>query len=101
MLYKIKQILHTGTCGDFGTERTDGRYPKRIGRVVEIDSNKLQVDRSMVIRYVRESDGTPIEGLYLFTSYIISISENINKLKVTTLNSIYIFERVQEDGKFL
>ena len=44
MLYKIKQILHTGTCGDFGTERTDGRYPKRIGRVVEIDSNKLQVD---------------------------------------------------------
>ena len=55
----------------------------------------------MVIRYVRESDGTPIEGLYLFTSYIISISENINKLKVTTLNSIYIFERVQEDGKLL
>lgn len=37
MLYKIKQILHSGTCGEFGMEITDGFYLKRIGRVVEIN----------------------------------------------------------------
>lgn len=94
MLYKIKQILHSGACGDFGMERTDGRYPKRIGRIVEIDSDKIQLEEPMVIEYVKEPDGTPIEGLYLYTSYVVSTSKGINTLKVQTENSVYIFERM-------
>ena len=28
--YKIKEILHSGSCGVRGTKRTDGSYPLRI-----------------------------------------------------------------------
>lgn len=43
MLYKIKSIKHNGTCGERGTERTDGRYPLRIGRVVKLNIDDIEI----------------------------------------------------------
>lgn len=98
MLYTIVSIKHSGACGKRGTERTDGRYPLRIGRVV-----KLNIDEyPLVIRYVKDSDGTPMKFSFLKTSYVTSvncagkISCNSLFVVVETENSIFEFERVAD-----
>ena len=96
--YKIKEILHSGSCGIRGTKRTDGRYPLRIGRTVDIDVTKLTEDAPMIIRYVSDSDGTSLEGLVLYTSHVISITVKVTEVIVETENSIYVFERIWKNG---
>lgn len=48
MLYKIVSIKHSGTCGKRGTERTDGRYPLRIGRVVKLNIDDIEIGCPLV-----------------------------------------------------
>lgn len=72
MLYKITSIKHSGTCGERGTDRIDDRYPQRIGRVVKLDIDYIEIGYPLVIRYVKDSDGTPMKFSFLKTSYVTS-----------------------------
>ena len=77
MLYKIVSIKHSGTCGKRGTERTDGRYPLRIGRVVKLNIDDIEIGCPLVIRYVKDSDGTPMKFSILKTSYVTSVNSAV------------------------
>ena len=97
MLYKITKITHTGTCGEKGTERTDGRYPQRIGRIVEMKYDSIKAGIPMTLDYVRDSDGTPLRFKYIRTSDVISKNKNNNKVVITTRNSVFEFEEYEEE----
>lgn len=99
--YKIKNILHSGSCGVRETKRTDGRYPLRIGRIVELDVNKIIRNVPMIISYVCDSDGTSLEGLVLYTSRVVSITVKVTEVTIETENSIYVFERMWKSGELL
>lgn len=85
--YKIARITDRD-----GIDRTDGRYPKRIGRTCNKPFARLGL--RMEIEYVAEADGTPYLGKVLYTSNVIQVIEVGNKLTVTTQNSVYHFEKV-------
>lgn len=102
MLYKIASIKHSkGTLK--GLDRQDDRYPLRIGRLITLDINDIMIDFPLIIKYVRDSDGTPMRNLVLRTSFIKSfeyIKDNngdIDCINVVTENSIYEFKRVDDE----
>lgn len=111
MLYKIKSIKHSGTCGERGTERTDDGYPQRIGRVVKLDMNYIEIGYPLLIHYIRDSDGTSLihsDGTSMRFSLlktsniknciIIDDLEGIVKyIMIETENSIFEFERVDDE----
>ena len=99
MLYKIKSIQHSGTFGERYSERTDGRYPDRIGRIVYIDVKNIEYNRPLIIWYIKDSDGTPMRMKYLKTSHVKGFGLNgVTKyLTVETENSIFEFEKIYED----
>ena len=105
MLYKIKSIKHSGTCDERNTDRTDGRYPLRIGRIVNLDVDYIEIGLPLVLRYVKDSDGTPMKFSLLKTSNVVEVTSvgelGINPLRVIveTENSIFEFERVEEDNE--
>ena len=101
MLYKIESIKHSrGTLK--GLDRQDDRYPMRIGRIISIDIDDILIDFPLIIKYVRDSDGTPMRNLVLRTSFVKSFEyikdENgvINWINIVTENSIYKFKRVDD-----
>lgn len=57
MEYKITKITHSGTKGERGQDRTDGRYPMRIGRTVELDLDRVKLGKPMIINYLKNADG--------------------------------------------
>lgn len=97
-IYKIKSITHSGSKGNRGIARTDGRYPLRIGRTVEIDLKNLVEGIPLIISYVRDEKGNDYRGYYLKCSSIQSIHIVSEKLfTVETNNSIYEFEKSEEN----
>ena len=91
--YKNKSIPHSGTFGARGFERTDGRYPMRIGRIVKMDLDKLQVGNVLVLNYVKDEHGKDYSGKYLRCSIIQGIHAVSSDLFcVETNNTIYEFE---------
>ena len=103
MSYKITSIKHGGTYSERDTERQDGRYPLRIGRIVNLDVDYIEIGYPLVIRYVRDSDDTPMKFSLLKTSNVVSVN-SVGEIKcdplfvvVETENSIFEFERVGED----
>ena len=103
MLYKIKSIKHSGTCGERGTERTDDGYPQRIGRVVKLDMNYIEIGYPLLIQYIRDSDGNSMKFSLLKTSniknYIITddLEGIVKYIMIETENSIFEFERVDDE----
>ena len=106
MLYKIKSIKHSGTCGERGTERTDGIYPLRIDRIVELNIDDIKIRYPLVIRYIRDSDGTPMKFSFFKTSDVKNVKsyfvtddlEGIVKyIIIETENSIFEFVRVDNE----
>lgn len=103
MLYKIKSIKHSGTCGERGTDRTDDRYPQRIGRVVKLDMNYIEIGYPLLIQYIRDSDGTSMRFSLLKTSniknYIVTddLEGIVKYIMIETENSIFEFERVDDE----
>lgn len=87
--YRILDILHSGQRGKRGTTRTDGRYPLRIGRVVELDVNNLVIDIPFILNYIKDENGEDYRGYYLQTSRIVNWTLNKNILCIETENSIY------------
>ena len=69
MLYKIESIKHSrGTLK--GLDRQDDRYPMRIGRIISLDIDDILIDFPLIIKYVRDSDGTPMRKLVLRTRFV-------------------------------
>lgn len=95
MEYKIIRIQHTGSCGERGEDRTDGEYPTRIGRTVELDPEHISIDLPMLLMYIKGSDGTDIHGKYICTSRVKNVNADESKVVVETWNSIFTFERVE------
>ena len=102
MLYKIASIKHSrGTLK--GLDRQDDRYPQRIGRIISLDIDDILIDFPLIIKYVRDSDGTPMRWMILRTSlvksfeYIEDKNGDIDCINVVTENSIYEFKRVDDE----
>lgn len=94
MEYKITQILHTGTCGESGTERKDGRYPLRIGRTVDLVLENIRVGYPMYLEYLKDSDGSDMLFKALITSRVKDVKTENNLVVVTTRNSIFYFRKM-------
>lgn len=91
MLYKIVSIKHSrGTLKRL--DRQDDRYPMRI-----------LIDFPLIIKYVRDSDGTPMRNLVLRTSFVKSFeyikdkNGDIDWINIVTENSIYKFKRTEDE----
>ena len=103
MLFIIKSIKHSGTCGKRGTERTDDGYPQRIGRVVKLDMNYIEMGYPLLIHYIRDSDGTSMRFSLLKTSnvknYIVAddLEGIVKYITIETKNSIFEFVRVDDE----
>lgn len=103
MLFTIKSIKHSGTCGERGTERTDDGYPQRIGRVVKLDMNYIEIGYPLLIQYIRDSDDTSMRFNLLKTSnvknYIVSddLEGIVKYITIKTENSIFEFVRVDDE----
>lgn len=102
MLYKIESIKHSK--GELkGLYRQDDIYPIRIGRIINLDINDILIDFPLIIRYVRDSDGTPMRWMILRTSpvksfeYVKDKNGEITCINVVTENSIYEFKRLDLD----
>ena len=103
--YKIIKITDLN-----GNDRTDGRYPIRIGRTCMIDLDDINKNLPMYIDYLKDADGSDYSDNYLMTSRVQSaeveeITDGLQvlfgltgdycrkRLVVTTLNTIYTFEQ--------
>lgn len=84
---KIKDIRLKRTS----ETRTDGRYPQRIGSNVEFYVQP-SIGNVMILLYVADNQGNKKEGI-LRTSLIDSIIENKTEIIITTINSVYYFEK--------
>lgn len=94
MEYRIKSIKHSGRKGIRGTDRTDGRYPIRIGRTVDMDFEYIYPGVSMWLNYVKNSDGSDYSNKMLLTSKVVDIEkQNEDIVIVETINSIFEFEK--------
>lgn len=103
MLYKIVSIKHSK--GELkGLDRQDNGYLIRIGRIISLDINDILIDFPLLIKYVRDSDGTPMRWIMpLRTSFVKSFkyvkdnNEDVTYINVETQNSIYEFEKVDDE----
>lgn len=73
-----------------GNDRTDGRYPLRIGRKCNIDFENLYISLPMSIEYAPDA-GEDYRGI-LHTSNLIDYGYINNQFVAKTLNSIYYLE---------
>jgi hypothetical protein len=90
MFYKITQILHNGTFGKYGTERTDGEYLARKGRIVEVVFRNIKVGIPLILHYVTDEEGNACTGKYLISSPVNDFYIGADHvLRITTRNSIY------------
>lgn len=96
-LYRIKSISHSGTLGTRGLSRQDGRYPRRVGRIVNLDLDKLDVGVPLTLDYVKDENGNDYSGYYLHCSTIQGIHFVSDKVGcIETRNTIYEFEKVSD-----
>lgn len=97
-LYKIKSIRHSGTMGTRGLPREDGRYPKRVNRIVRLDVDNLQVGTPLTLYYVKDENGNDYSSYYLHCSTIQGIHFVLDKVGcIETRNTIYEFEKESEE----
>lgn len=95
--YKIKSILHSGRKGKRGTPREDGRYPLRIGRIVELDTKYLKEGIPLILDYIKDENGNDYRGYHLICSTIKDWDYVYdNRIRIETNNSIYELEEVNE-----
>lgn len=90
MRYKITRILHSGTRDIRGTDRKDGRYPTRIGRIVDFDISDLEVGRPVFMPYVGTTS-------FLQTSSVVGIHSVFDNIVcIETINSIFELQKVED-----
>ena len=97
MYYKIISIQHNGKSGKRGRERSDGRYPYRIGRVVDFEPRYLKKGIPLVLPYVYDSDGSYCRGKYTKCSNISDVwMDGKDTLLIETSTSIYVLQKTPE-----
>lgn len=84
-MYKIASITQNGV------NRTDGRYPLRIGCTGQI--RRCIVGFSLWFQYDKDSNGNPKDGT-LATSNVQDVWIGDGRVYVNTINSEYIFEEI-------
>lgn len=82
-----------------GNPRLDGRYPLRIGRYC--DEPAAYIGAAMGVYYIANADDSDYSDKMLTTSKVVRICYDINQITITTLNSIYHFEKVKIDETLL
>lgn len=96
--YKIKRVLHTGVDGERNIPRTDGRYPMRIGRIVQFSEANIIINEPFWLRYVCDENGNDYNGMVKRTSYVVGyeITRDDQKeyVRLETYRTIYEFEEV-------
>lgn len=96
MKYKIINISHTGNSGKRDETRKDGRYPLRIGRIVDLDVQQIRVGKPMNLNYLLNADGSDYSKKHLTTSPITNLNKMERKLIIETVNSIFEFEKIED-----
>ena len=95
--YKIKSILHNGNIEKRNIPRTDGRYPLRIGRIVELDTKDIVTGVPLFFHYIKDENGNDYSDFYLQTSMVKDWDYVFdNRIQIETRNSIYELEEVDE-----
>lgn len=89
MEYRIKSIKHSGRKGLRGTNRTDGRYPDRVGRVVELEPTECEIGFPFMLSYIRLADGSDYSNMCLRCSRLVKITDTGDTVIVETNNTIY------------
>ena len=74
-----------------GEKRTDGQYPLRVGCTG--DFLMFDVGFPILFRYATDANGDKKDGM-LKTSTVTRIVSERRRHEVTTLNSVYIFEKL-------
>ncbi len=87
--YKIKRITDL-----YGNDRTDGRYPLRIGRRFSFGLGDPMLTCQMSICY-RPYSNDDYKGT-LRTTTVTKIDEINDEMIVKTFNSIYYFKKINE-----
>ena len=80
-----------------GKDRTDGRYPLRIGRLCT--KPYIKIGFPMWMLYLENADGSDYSGKVYATSPIVEETEIEDSLTVTTKNSIYYFKKEKPEKK--
>lgn len=91
---KIERITHSGTMGERGTERADGRYPLRIGRIVNLDIKNIKIGHPIIAEYIKDSDSSDFTWKYLLTSPVIKTIETTGTISIETMDSIFEFRKI-------
>lgn len=94
-MYKIIDVLHSGSLGDRGTRRIDGRYPKRIGRTVTDETvENSRIGYQLILQYITDENGNDYSDMFLCCSLLKNIKAEENKIYLETQNTIYILEKI-------
>lgn len=93
-MYKLISIQHNGNKGERFTDRTDGRYPLRVGRICELE--QVDMGLPLIIRWVKDQNGNDYSST-LRCSRVKGLSQEENIFTVETINTIYRFEIVETD----
>lgn len=91
MYYKIKNITDLN-----GVKRTEGRYPLRIGRIIDGEESIIQVGSPAFLVYMTDEKGDMLVGKCLRTSTVQDMYINYENMDIEfkTLNSIYSLELI-------
>lgn len=93
--YKILSIAHSGTKGTRGLPREDGKYPMRIGRIVEFEINNISIGIPLILNYIKDENGNDYRGRYLRCSTVCGIHFIGDSIWcIETRNTIYEFEKI-------
>lgn len=94
-MYKIIDIQHAGSFGERGAQRTDGQYPKRIGRTVTDETvENIQPGYQLILQYITDENGNDYSDKFLCCSKLMSKSFQENQVILETRNSIYVLEKI-------
>lgn len=97
-MYKLISIQHNGNKGERYSDRADGRYPLRVGRICELE--QVDMGLPLIIRWVKDKNGNDYCGT-LRCSKVKGLSQSItpeeNIFTVETINTIYRFEILKTD----
>lgn len=95
--YKITSIKFGGTCSNRGENKTDEYSKIRIGKMIRIDeTNEPKVGQCAYLPYVSGPKGRVLIWNAMITSYITKIDDKDTMVILETQNSIYEFEKMEE-----
>lgn len=96
--FRITSILHSGNEGKRGTVRTDGRYPLRVGRIVELDWRNIKIGYPFWLVYVTDENGNDYREYYKRTSYVVDWDYVFeDRIRIETYCTIYEFENLNKE----